>query len=488
MKILNHLFSIATLILLSVSSALVQAQLCPVSIYDSTTGNTTIPCVKTNSGLQLSFQLEPTVPEGASSEKTYWKLASSKFSTCQWAPGACATLDDNFYLVVPVEGIEEGNKHVAGLNNFFSENEQDGFYWQYDFHDPIDTENAVTLKKGIPNPNGGFELLYTLEGDVANFDLNTFYDFQMGEEVIPPQANLKENEEIILRIFHFNDLHNELRAVHKTKGDTHYFAQMVKIVKEARANAADNEVVLFLSAGDDHIGNPFDELLGFDVDSFQIDPAYTAYSAAGLDAAVIGNHELDRGTALLTKAIETNAKFPLLSANLYGSQNLTAKHYQPAIIGMAKGLRIGIIGLTTKQETLLKQKDDPELDAGELLTTLENTLSYVEQLSDVIILLTHVGYNGEYPLEVGDIEIAETAAKMTNKPMVIIGGHLHLPINTESLNVVDKSVPILGSKGSHLGEAIFSLLQTKEGLRSQLTARLIPLKKSDDRVVFDDPD
>jgi 2',3'-cyclic-nucleotide 2'-phosphodiesterase (5'-nucleotidase family) len=424
------------------------------------------------------------VPEGAPSEKTYWKLASSKFSTCQWAPGACATLDDNFYLVVPVDGIEEGNKYVAGLDNFFSDTEQEGFYWQYDFHDPIDTENVVTLKKGIPNPNGGFESLYTLEGDVANFDLNTFYDFQMGEEVIPPQANLKEGEEIILRIFHFNDLHNELRAVHKTKGDTHRFAQMVKIVKEARANAADNEIVLFLSAGDDHIGNPLDEVLGLDVESFQIDPAYAAYSAAGLDASVIGNHELDRGTALLAKAIETNAKFPILSANLYGSKNLTSTHYQPAIIGMAKGLRIGIIGLTTKQETLLRQKDDPGLNAGDLLKTLENTLSYVDQLSEVIILLTHLGYSREPPLEVSDIEIAETATKMTNKPIVIIGGHVHLPINTEGLNVVDKSVPILeaGSKGSHLGEAIFSLLQTKDGLRSQLTARLIPLKKSDERM------
>jgi len=79
---------------------------------------------------------------------------------------------------------------------------------------------------------------------------------------------------------------------------------------------------------------------------------------------------------------------------------------------------------------------------------------------------------------------------MTNKPIVIIGGHLHLPINTEGLNVVDRSVPILeaGSKGSHLGEATFSLLQTENGLRSHLTARLIPLKKSDDRVAADDPD
>ncbi len=107
-----------------------------------------------------------------------------------------------------------------------------------------------------------------------------------------------------------------------------------------------------------------------------------------------------------------------------------------------------------------------------------------------------MGYNGEtdtqvrHELEVGDIQIAEAAAKMTTTPIVVIGGHLHLPINTEGLNVVDKSVPILeaGAKGSHLGEAVYSLLQTEEGLRSHLTARLIPLKKRDDRVGADDPD
>ncbi len=140
------------------------------------------------------------------------------------------------------------------------------------------------------------------------------------------------------------------------------------------------------------------------------------------------------------------------------------------------------------RSTLLKTKEDPELDAGDLMVSLENTIKYVDQLTDVIILLTHVGYYKDQP-EIGDISIANAVAKMTAKPIVIIGGHLHLPINTEGLNVVDKSVPILeaGAKGSHLGEAVFSLLQTDDGLRSHLTARLIPLKKSDDRVGADDP-
>jgi 2',3'-cyclic-nucleotide 2'-phosphodiesterase (5'-nucleotidase family) len=494
MKILNALFTLTTAMLLSIGSASVPAaELCAVSTFYPTTGNVTIPCAKTNGGLQLSLELQPATPENAVPEQLYWKLSSFETSNCQWAPGSCATLDDALNLMLPIEGVAEGIKLVAGLSLYPTNAGR--FHWQYDFHEIVDTETAVTLNNGKPNSKGGFESLYFLDGDVANFELGEFYDFQMGKGVIPPQAKFEKKEEIVLRIFHFNDLHHELRSVHSKKGDTHRFSQMVKIVKEARKNAKDNEIVLFLSAGDDHVGNPFDELLGFDADSFETSAAYTAYSAAGLDASVIGNHELDKGTALLAKAITQDAEFPVLSANLFGSKNLSSAHYHPALIGVAKGLRVGIIGLTTKEETLLRQKDDPGLNAGELLKTLENTLSYVDEVADVIILLTHLGYNGDtytqvrHELEVGDVQIAEAAAKMTTKPIVVIGGHLHLPINTEGLNVVEKSVPILeaGAKGSHLGEAIYSLLPTDEGLRYHLTARLIPLKKRDDRVKPDDP-
>ena len=161
----------------------------------------------------------------------------------------------------------------------------------------------ANIKLGRCNSKGNFDSLYILED--AN-DPNLTGDL--------PESQLKIGDEITVRIFHFNDLHNELRIIHKGKSDTHIFSQMVKIVRDAKAQAAENEIILFVSAGDDHMSNPLDELLGFDVDGFKASAAYVAYSEAGLDASVIGNHELDRGSALLAKAIEANAKFPVLSA------------------------------------------------------------------------------------------------------------------------------------------------------------------------------
>jgi 2',3'-cyclic-nucleotide 2'-phosphodiesterase (5'-nucleotidase family) len=235
------------------------------------------------------------------------------------------------------------------------------------------------------------------------------------------------------------------------------------------------------------MSNPLDELLGFDVDSFKASAAYVAYSEAGLDAAVIGNHELDRGSDLLAKAIETNAKFPVLSANLYGSKNLTADHYHPAIIGMAKGLRIGIIGLTTQQKTLIRQKDDPNFDVADIVLSLKNIISHIAPLSDMIIILSHVGYNGKingqirHKLDVGDIEIAQTAASITDKPMVVVGGHMHLKLNENGLEICDHNVPIVqaGAKGNYLGQVVYSLLKTENALYSKVNANLIRIKRHD---------
>lgn len=490
MKILNYLFIAVVTILFNLVP--VHAEICPVATYDSLTAGATLPCVKAGQQ-QLSLKLDyvPVETTATAAEGYYWALNPNfNLSTCEPVGGECAVFNEHLDLIIPVEGVLAGTRHVVTLKL------ADDFHWKLAERRLIDQDNTVILKQGMPNPIGDFEALYWLEGNFAN-NFDKLHDvMQLETGVTLPAPQLKPGDEINLRIFHFNDLHGELRTINKTKGDTHYFAQMVKIVKEARAKAAPNEIILFLSAGDDHVGNPLDELLGYDVNTFQASAAYLAYSAAGLDAAVIGNHELDRGSALLAKAIQTDARFPVLSANLYGSTYLTSANYHPAIIGVAKGLRIGIIGLTTQQETLLKTTEDPALDAGDLLKTLENTLPYVEPLADVIILLTHVGYNGpiegqpsRHELEVGDIEIANQAAKMTAKPVIVIGSHLHLKLNENGLSIVDSSVPILeaSAKGSQLGEAQLSLVQSAEGLRSQLTARLIPLKKRDDRVPPEDP-
>lgn len=352
-----------------------------------------------------------------------------------------------------------------------------------------DEDTALLVKSVSLSAGGGFEELYAIEGSPATVPYNAL---KSDSGVSLPQSALKDGDTVKLRIFHFNDMHSKHVVPHATRGDTRYFAQMVKRVRMARQAAGAREGVLYLSAGDDHIGEVYDELLGSDVNSFVMSMPYRAYSAAGLDAAVLGNHEFDKGTRILARMIEADARFPVLSANVRGSRVLGPNLVRPAIIGITKGVRIGIVGVTTPAETKTGFAEDPDLAFAEVLATLKNLLPALTTQTDVVIVLSHVGFNGNDPsgarhtIAQGDVEIARYLATL-GKPALVIGGHTHSALNAnglEATSVVD-GVPIFqaGSWGSHLGEVEIDVTQaTGKVAISVRDARLHALKRRDIRV------
>jgi 2',3'-cyclic-nucleotide 2'-phosphodiesterase (5'-nucleotidase family) len=112
-----------------------------------------------------------------------------------------------------------------------------------------------------------------------------------------------------------------------------------------------------MSAGDDLVGAIFDELMGEDPESFALHAGYRLYSAAGIDVSVLGNHDLDLGTDVLAQAIRKDAQFPVLSANLVGCQWINGLYY-PAALFVTKGIRVGIIGLTTSGQSRQQIESD----------------------------------------------------------------------------------------------------------------------------------
>ncbi|EIJ42811.1 5'-nucleotidase/2',3'-cyclic phosphodiesterase-like hydrolase [Beggiatoa alba B18LD] len=359
-----------------------------------------------------------------------------------------------------------------------------------DRHQQTSSTSCIVLKQANPNPRGGFKTLYLLAGDFVQADLPICV--QTTKDITFPVCTLQPDRIYTLRIFHLNDLHHELRSTHPELGDTHRFSQMVKYVNQARAVSAQQGDVLFISVGDDHIGNPFDELLGTDAHNFQLSAAYYAYSAAGLDAGVIGNHELDRGSALLAKAIIQNANFPLLSANLYGSCYLGAAHYSPALIGVtANGLRVGMVGLTTVIATRLGTKDDPDFKAEDVLSILRRVLPVLAPQVDIVLLLSHVGYNGvvngtvRHALACGDVDVARVVAELAiEKPILLIGGHTHTQLNTAGLETYHYQIPVAqaGGYGSHLGEILIQVSPSLTSRKPKVTieACLHPIKLRDE--------
>jgi 2',3'-cyclic-nucleotide 2'-phosphodiesterase (5'-nucleotidase family) len=226
--------------------------------------------------------------------------------------------------------------------------------------------------------------------------------------------------------------------------------------------------VLLLSAGDELAGSVFDDVSGNDV----LHPVYHLYSRMGLDAAVLGNHDLDLGPARLAGAIRLHARFPVLAANLAPTPEL-AGLVHPAALLVIKGVRVGVVGLTTPARTEVR----PGLAILDPVRTLANLLPALRPLCDVLIVLSHLGLRLDATsasvAAAGDVELA--AGLPRGAVHAIVGGHTHHALNADGLeadNIVN-GVPLLqaGSLGRYLGEATITL----NGAAAVSDARLIPV-------------
>jgi 2',3'-cyclic-nucleotide 2'-phosphodiesterase (5'-nucleotidase family) len=213
------------------------------------------------------------------------------------------------------------------------------------------------LVRGTPNPDGAKNAqLYLLVGDPTVAQIREIVP-EPGLSLPKPRTDLAQ-QHFRLGVLHFNDLHGNISRV-KPHGSSPVFSRMVGRLRSLRQRSESDPyaALLVMSAGDELIGSAFDELLGDDADSFTVHTGYHLYSAGGVDIALLGNHDLDTGTRLLAHAIRRDARFPLLSANLVGSSQLAGLYY-PAALLVLKGVRVGIVGLTTPAQ--IKHRDEVE--------------------------------------------------------------------------------------------------------------------------------
>ncbi len=204
---------------------------------------------------------------------------------------------------------------------------------------------TLRLIKAKANPHGAADSdLYLF---VGNATVAPIREIVPDDGVLPPLCSKLSSRSCRLKIFHINDLHGHI-ARFTPHGDQPILSRIVSRLREVRQKHADdpNTAVLAMSAGDDLVGAIFDELMGDDPDSFALHAGYRLYSAAGMDVSVLGNHDLDLGTAVLAEAIRKDARFPVLSANLVSCKYLKGLIY-PAALWVTKGIRVGIIGVAT---------------------------------------------------------------------------------------------------------------------------------------------
>ena len=228
-------------------------------------------------------------------------------------------------------------------------------------------------------------------------------------------------------LLHTNDLHGHFYGKLEAGRRPHNGYALENLVAHAeatRVEAGKDADVIVTFGGDLNTGTPESAL-------FRAAPDMELLRLAGLQVAVIGNHEFDNAPEVFEKQIR-DAGFPWISANVERrSGGLLVAPYH---IIQAGGIKIGFIGLTTEQTEKI---GNPQfIKPYAFKPALAAARGYLPELrgkTDFIIALTHLGFykKGEVPFAATDDRLlAEEAADVN----LILGGHSHSLVNAENVN------------------------------------------------------
>jgi 5'-nucleotidase / UDP-sugar diphosphatase len=319
--------------------------------------------------------------------------------------------------------------------------------------------DVLYLIRGEANPNGADDTeLFLLSGDATAAPIARIVPADGVE--LPERRSMLASQPFRLKILHFNDLHNNVCEV-TPEGHLPVFSRIVQRLRSVRERYRGNPnvAVLAMSAGDDLVGSIFDALMGDDPASYVAHASYRVASEAGIDIGLLGNHDLDLGLALLEQAIRKDTRFPLLAANLVGGTALAGLIY-PAALFVTKGVRVGVVGLTTPAGRHMQAETD--LRIAHPLRTALNILPALRPLCDIVIVLSHLGYSlaaSEIVRDAGDFELAMGLPPDTAH--LIVGGHTHHALNAQDLAVdnIVNGIPIVqaGNQGQFVGEVVVTL-------------------------------
>lgn len=234
-------------------------------------------------------------------------------------------------------------------------------------------------------------------------------------------AQLPADSETIT-IFHTNDMHGAIattdeNAEKKVKG-----AIGLDLVAGIHADTPNS---LLLDAGDFSQGN-------FNVSHDNGATAVKLMKIAGYDAAALGNHEFDytlqdmyNNIALAADSSDGQNAFNVLAANVKGLDPAL----QPYTIKvMDSGLKVGIFGLLSPETAVTANPTKLQGITFEDVAATANATAEklrTDEHCDVVICLSHCGYDDVSSKTIFSNNIAKAATKPSQKIDVIIDGHAH---------------------------------------------------------------
>ncbi|MFA0495609.1 bifunctional UDP-sugar hydrolase/5'-nucleotidase UshA [Vibrio sp. 10N.222.54.B11] len=235
-------------------------------------------------------------------------------------------------------------------------------------------------------------------------------------------------------VLHTNDNHG--RFWENSKGE-YGMAARKTLIDSIRAEVTQNggETIL-LSGGDINTGVP-------ESDMQDAIPDFVGMNLLGYDAMALGNHEFDNTLDVLEMQSEL-ADFPMLAANIYikdGDTVTDERLFSPYKVFTINGLKIAVIGLTTKDTAKLVNPDNvATIHFADPLVEIKKAIKEIEanETVDLIFATTHMGHyaDGQHGSEApGDVLLARSLEE--GQLDAIIGGHSQNPVCMEGNEYAD---------------------------------------------------
>ena len=223
-----------------------------------------------------------------------------------------------------------------------------------------------------------------------------------------------------LTILHTNDTHSRIDPF--PMNDPKFpgmggVARRFEIINEVRKQ---EEHVLLLDSGDIFQGTPYFNLYGGELE-------FKLMSEMKYDASTLGNHDFDNGMEGFVKQLP-HANFPFLNAN-YDFKDTIMKGKTSTYKVFEKGnLKIGVFGIGIELQGLV---DEKLYGNTQYLNPIEHANTTAAQLKneehcDLIICLSHLGYNYPDSDKISDVKLAQSTKNIN----LILGGHTHTFIDT----------------------------------------------------------
>jgi 2',3'-cyclic-nucleotide 2'-phosphodiesterase (5'-nucleotidase family) len=262
-------------------------------------------------------------------------------------------------------------------------------------------------------------------------------------------------------ILHTNDFHGQLEKSGSNPGLPSVAYQVG--VQQAAVGGAQNTILV--DSGDEMQGSLLSNLN-------HGSPVVDAFNNMGYSVATFGNHEFDWGQANLINRT-AQATYPYVSANIvvndtsncatagWTSPSFTTPYMIKSLTTTSGPINVAFIGVsTTETPTITVSTATAGLCFKDPAESILHYYDTVKASADVVIVLSHLGYNDGgygYGLPVyGDMTLANRLLTAGKYVPLIIGGHSHSNLSAAgTVTVAGKTTTVVQAyyNGRQLGRA-----------------------------------